>query len=188
MTDFNRFPDPAEARISPEAQLSPEEMLALSTELLSDFEVEFPDMGAIPVEMDPDSEGFQSGNKARVLYTPGVGDRSFFDPSRTGRNSPNPKDFATWFMQCFGKTVTMRIRGNHPEPEELLHNKVPRITKELLSAKSPDETEVLHRELAEVIAHNLNLSPDNPDVRAAMSAHAWMIDRLSARLAHGETA
>ena len=189
MTDYNSPTSPAEARFSPETQLTPEAMFKLSEELLARVGTEFPVVGDISVAWPANpSEGFRSGKKAQALYVPTIGDRPFFDPSRSGKDDPNPKDFATWFMQAAGKTFTMRIRGERPEPDDLQHAKVPKITKQILSAKSDEERVLALHELNGVVAHNLGLPVEHPDVQLAMRAHTWMIDRLSARLVPSEVA
>lgn len=187
--------DTGEAKIGPESMLTPNDMEALATQLLEGFEEFFPAIGAIPVEQDPASTGFLSGINAQKLYTPGQIDRPFFDSTeRTGKNDPRPKDFATWYMQCFGKTVTMRIRGDLPEPETLEHAKVPRICRVLLAkmqesrgqeeidASIQKEIDDSILELRQVIAHNLGLPKDHKDTEQATVAHVWMLNKLSANI------
>ncbi len=176
--------------------LTPEEMARLATELLTGFSAEFPELGEIPVEPNTDKngepkDGFESGKAAKKVYTPGVNSRPLYDPTeRTGADDPRQKDFATWFVQCFGKTVTMRQRtlSGLPEPESLQHAKIPKIVRGLLDVtKSIDETEELLSEgLVGVIAHNLGLPVQAAEVEQVWHAHLWMINRINVRLGQRE--
>ncbi len=186
--------DPGDLKIMPETMLSPGEMLNLSVELLANFEEKYPEIGAIPVEIYPEAEGFNSQLEGLRIYTPGVGDRPLFDPTKrpatkdqTPENTP-PKDFATWFVQCFGKTVTMRARALHelPEPEDLQHKKVPRLVREFLTAKDSDAKTYAMLNLSKVIAHNTGLEIDDERTVQVISAHIWLINKLSAVIAQVE--
>ena len=168
-----------EAKIAPETILSPEQMIATAGELLSGFEAEFPSVGEIPAEMDSDSRTFQSGMTAKKVYTPGIGDRPFV---RTGEDK-TVKDFAPAFVQCFGKTVTMRLRGEQTMPnEEQLHKRVPRIVRGLLLSTDQGITEALMAGLSTVVAHNMELPEDDPKTQEALRAYLWMIGRAKAMI------
>lgn len=192
----NTSPADGELSASPETILSPEEMARLATELLSDFSAEFPELGGIPVEMNTDKngdpkDGFESGKSAKKVYVPGVGSRPLYDPTeRTGADDPRQKDFATWFVQCFGKTVTMRQRvlSELPEPEGLQHAKIPKIVRGLLDmTRSADQIyELLDEELVKVIAHNLGLPVQAAEVEQVWNAYRFMINKLNVRLGQRE--
>lgn len=191
--------DPGDLKISPETLLSPEQMVALAIELLRGIEVDFPEIGEIPVVMNTKKngepkDGFEFGLSAKNLYTPGLGSRPFFDPTeRTGKDDPRQKDFATWFVQCFGKTITVRIRNSSdlPEPADLRHVEVPKLVRTVLDPRTDNErrTQLLDVDLANIVSHNIGLPlKDNVEVNRAHEAQVWLINKLSAMMAPAEAA
>lgn len=195
-TDANNSPEnpvsQGDAKIGPETILSPEQMLSLTRELLIDVGAEFPAVGDIPVELNTDEDGqpkdgFVSSLTAKAIYTPAITPRPLYDPTkRTGPKDERPKDFATWFMQVYGKTVTMRLRGPQTlKDSEQRHKEVPKITREFLCSEDEDERIELTQQLSNVIAHNMEkeFGLDDEKTVMAIRAHIWMLNKLSAMIA-----
>lgn len=193
MNTHNLPPAPSSGEFTGNPEiLTPEEMVRLATELLDGFGAEFPELGEIPVELNTDKsgkpkDGFESGLSAKKVYIPGVGSRPLYDPTeRTGADDPRQKDFATWFVQCFGKTVTSRQRtlSGLPEPEGLQHAKIPKIVRGLLDVtKNEDEiVALMDEELVSVIAHNLGLPVQAAEVEKVWNIYIEMINKLNVRL------
>ena len=195
-TDANSAPEypvsQGDAKIGPETILSPEQMLSLTRELLVDVGAEFPAVGDIPAELNTDEDGqpkdgFMSHVTGKAMYTPGITPRPLYDPTkRTGPKDTRLKDYATWFFQAYGKTVTMRLRG----PQKLTnaeqrHNEVPKIARQLLCASDEDEKIELTQQLSNVIAHNMEkeFGLDDEKTVMAIRAHIWMLNKLSAMIA-----
>lgn len=187
--DFDSHNQPVntgELKISPETILAPEQMVETARQLLVGFEAEFTQVGEIPVASDPESELFQSGKTAKTLWTPGIGDRTVLNPLD---HDGSVKDFLPAFVQCFGKTVTMRLRGEQTlKNSEQRHKEVPKLVRELLNSNDAQNKSELLGVLHSVVAHNMELLVNDPKTIEAMRAYIWMLDKLSAAMAPAEAA
>lgn len=185
MTNHNSYPS-AERRYAADEQLTPEAMLSRTQELFDGFPEVFPAVGEIGVEIDSDAIVFQSGKKGRAVYVPGREDasRMFYNPnySKDGEGEIGSKDYATWMVQAFGKNVTIRMRGELPEPQDLNHKAVPRIVRELLREEIPeDDKQALLLELEAVVSTNMGVA-DSEAKETTTQAYLWMVDRIRSGL------